>query len=229
MGSTKEFSDLGRRAQSAAYKRIGLLEALLERLAERPLAAIPVRELCEALSISEQTFFNTFRGKPGLLVLFVNLWSVEMQWRMQQVASGELALRVLFEASAEQMLRARWLMPEIIVHQIYASAGTLALESADPTLADKLLRYPEMPGVEALEPLPVERLVSAALEQAIEQGELPATVDVQLATRLACALFFGAPASMADPAEVAQLLRRGIASLWRALAEASPSASEGGS
>ena len=48
-------------------------------------------------------------------------------------------MRVLFETSAEQMLHSRWLMPEIIVHQIHAGAGTLALESADPTLADKLL------------------------------------------------------------------------------------------
>lgn len=218
--SALKFSDLAKRARNAASKRVGLLEALVARLDARPLAAIPVRELCDEVGVTEQTFFNTFRGKPGALVFFVMLWSVEMQWRMRREVSAHDALEALFDSSAAQMRRARWLMPEIIVHQIRAAAGELELEleSALPTLADKLLRFPELAGIEAFEPLPIHQLFGQQIERAVAGGELPPNTDTLLATRLCCALFFGAAASLADPDAVAELLHRSFETLWQGFA-----------
>ena len=111
MEPTPSFDSLGKRARNAAVKRMGLLDALVERLATRPLPVITVRELCDEVGIVEQTFFNIFGGKPALLMFYVMLWSIEMQWRMQRAASAEQGLQRVFEQSAERMQETPWLMP----------------------------------------------------------------------------------------------------------------------
>lgn len=217
MESTTNFDQLGKRARNAATKRVALLDALLSRLEVRPLPAITVRELCLEVGIAEQTFFNTFSGKPGALVFYVMLWSVEMQWRMARASSAHAALRLLFARSAEVMRRTPWLMPEIIVHQIRAKAGGLPVE-APPTVGDKLLRFPDLDGVAAIDPAPIGVLVGGAVARAIGADELPAGTDAGLVTRLLCALFFGAGASTPDPDAAADLLNDGFTTLWRGFA-----------
>ncbi|MFT7624105.1 MAG: hypothetical protein ACI9WU_003291 [Myxococcota bacterium] len=163
----------------------------------------------------EQTFFNTFGGKPALLIFYVMLWSIEMQWRMERAVSAEQALRLVFEQGAERMQETPWLMPEIIIHQIRAHAEGLP-PSAPPTLGDKLLRFRDMPGADALEPLPIQLLVGSGIRRAVEGGELPTETDQELLTRLLCGLFFGAAASSPEPAVVADILVRGFDALWLA-------------
>jgi AcrR family transcriptional regulator len=215
MESTPSFESLRKRPRKAAVKRIGLLDALLERLATRPLPAITVRELCDEVGMVEQTFFNTFGGKPAVLIFYVMLWSIEMQWRMERAASAEQALRLVFEQGAERMKETPWLMPEIIIHQIRAHAEGLP-PCAPPTLGDKLLRFRDMPGVDALEPLPIQHLLGNGVRRAIDGGELPAETDQELLTQLLCGLFFGAAASSPEPAVVAEILVRGFDVLWLA-------------
>ncbi len=213
MESTPTFEGLPKRPRNAALKRIGLLDALLERLATRPLPAITVRELCDEVGIAEQTFFNTFGGKPAVLIFYVMLWSIEMQWRMERAETARQALRLVFEEGAERMKGTRWLMPEIIVHQIRAQAEGLP-PCAPPTLGDKLLRFRDLPGAGALEPLPIQHLLGAGVGRAVDAGELPAETDQALLTRLLCGLFFGAAASSPEPTAVAEILLRGFDALW---------------
>ncbi|MCA9617502.1 MAG: TetR/AcrR family transcriptional regulator [Myxococcales bacterium] len=194
---------------------MGLLDALVERLATRPLPVITVRELCDEVGIVEQTFFNIFGGKPALLMFYVMLWSIEMQWRMQRAASAEQGLQRVFEQSAERMQETPWLMPEIIIHQLRGHADGLP-PCAPPTLGDKLLRFSDMPGAAALEPLPIQQLLGHGVRRAVAGGELPADTDQELLTRLLCGLFFGAAASSPEPAVVAQILVRGFDALWLA-------------
>lgn len=215
MESTPIFESLPKRTRNAAIKRIGLLDALVERLAERPLPSITVRELCAEVGMVEQTFFNTFSGKPAVLVFYVMLWSIEMQWRMEEATSAEQALRLVFEEGAAQMTRTPWLMPEIIVHQIRAHSDGMP-PCAPPAQADKLLRFRDMPGTIAFEPLPIQELLGRAVRLAITNGELPADTDRELLTHLLCGLFFGAAASSPRPAVVADVLVRGFDALWRA-------------
>ncbi len=214
MESATSFESLPKRARNAAEKRLGVLDALVRRLATRPLPTITVRELCDEVGISQQTFFNTFGGKPAVLVFYVMLWSIEMQWRMAHAASAEDALRLVFQESAERMRRTPWLMREIIVHQIRAHADGLA-PAAPPTLGDKLLRFRDMPGAQSAEPVPIQVLLGDSVRRAIGDGELPTHTNPELLTQLLCALFFGAAASSPEPAVVADVLLSGFDALWR--------------
>ncbi len=209
------FKSLPKRQQNAARKRVGLLDALLTRLATRSMPAITVRELCDEVGVAEQTFFNTFGGKPAVLSFHVMLWSIEMQWRMQRADTAEQALRSVFVQSALQMTSAPCLMPEIIVHQIRGRADGLPV-CAPPTRGDKLLRFSEMPGAVELEAQPIQLLLGGGVELAVTNGELPANTDQEQLTHLLCALFFGAAASSSDCGTVADVLMRGFDALWRA-------------
>ena len=69
------------RERKSARIKLALLDAALERMLKRPFAEITVKELCEAVEISEVTFFNYFHAKNELLRYYLRLWSVEVFWR----------------------------------------------------------------------------------------------------------------------------------------------------
>lgn len=212
------FDALGLRARKAAYAQLGLLDAVLARLAVGPLPSISVKECCAQVGVSEPTFFNYFGTKAGSLMSYVHLWSIQAQWHLARASTVRVGLQGLFDRVAAIVREVPWLMPEIIVFQVRAdgAADPKGLP-APPSVATKLLRFPELAGVEALQPLPVQDLFESALERAHSTGELSAgNLDVDLANRLLCSLFFGAAASNRDADRVADTLSRGLDLIWRA-------------
>ena len=92
----------GRRDRKLAQTRLALLTALRERLAERPLEEINVRELAEAADVSEATFYNHFPTKTDLAVYFVQLWSVDAGWHAAAADrhGPRAAFTAIFDATA---------------------------------------------------------------------------------------------------------------------------------
>jgi AcrR family transcriptional regulator len=184
----------------------------LDRLATAPLSEVNVAEVCAEVGVSAPTFFNYFSAKTGALVFYVYLWSVEMQWHMDRATSGRRALEVLFDRTAKSIRKTPWLMPEIIVHQIRSAPAQAKPEPAlpPPSVADKLIRFPRLAGIEELQPLGIQTLVDKALLRAVDDAELPSSIDLELANRLLVSLFFGAAASQRNPKIVADTLSRGL-------------------
>lgn len=212
----------GLRERKEAQKRLALLDAVLSRLAARPLAEIKVTDLCEEVAISEQTFFNTFGSKTSVLVYFVSLWSIEMQWRMARADEPRAALELLFEATVDQQRRWPWLMPEIVAEQLRARASELPTDPL-PSATDKMLRFPAMDGIEELDPLPIGALVESQVAEAMRRGDLGGSRrDRQLIVSHLVALFFGATAATKDSDEHEALLRAGLASVWDSAAQEEP-------
>jgi len=217
------FDALPLRARKAARTRLALLDAVLIRLADGPMDTVNVTEICRDVGVSQPTFFNYFGTKPGTLVFYVQLWSLEVQWHMERAASGREALQTLFDRTADAIRATRWVMPEIIIHQIRAAGDPSSLtkgkQVGPPTVADKLLRFPNHADIAELSPRGVHLLMADALERAVRGGELPPTVDRDLAIRLLTSLFFGAAASSPDADRAADTLSNGLALLWAGLAE----------
>ncbi len=210
---------LGLRERKAATKRLALLDALLKRLSDRPLEQITVRELCAEVGVSEQTFFNTFGSKASVLVYFVMLWSIEMQALMKGASNARHALEALFAQSAQLQMRFPWVMPAVISEQFRARHQGLSVAPV-PTLADKWIRFGEQDAEEAFEPfekaeaLPVGAMIGAQLSRAVEHGALSRHVDRELLERQLVSLFFGATSAVHDPAELPDVMVRGLVALW---------------
>jgi hypothetical protein len=75
-----EQPDFPLRQRKYARTKLALMNAALERLKDKSLEEISVRELCEEAEVSEATFFNYFPSKTDLLVYFVQLWTIEAGW-----------------------------------------------------------------------------------------------------------------------------------------------------
>lgn len=206
------------RARKAARTRLALLDAVLARLVHGPLSTVSVAEVCAEVGVSQPTFFNYFGTKSGVLVFYVYLWSIEMQWRMGRAGSGRDSIQLVFDRSAAAVEETPWLMPEIVVFQIRSASDPDALKQVPPpSVADKLMRFGELEGAESLEPMGVQDLFARALGQARDEGELSASTDLDLANRLLTSLFFGSAASQRDASIAADTLSRGLDIIWNGL------------
>ncbi|MFT5460201.1 MAG: AcrR family transcriptional regulator [Myxococcota bacterium] len=181
------------RQTKAAKIRLALLDALVERLVERPLDGIPTKELCRAVGISEPTFYKYFPQKSDLLTYFIQLWSVEGAARAFTVAEADGALaglHTLFEDTGDGFVKHPALMLEVIRHQ-----SRMGPEHVLQPLAsiDRRLRFGDRPDLDALPDLGLGALLPDLIGRAICEGALPASVDVgSLTLALAC-IFFGVP------------------------------------
>ncbi len=178
------------RQRKAANTRIGLIEALLARVDDRPLAAISVTELCEEVGISPATFFNYFPTKEALLVYFVQLWSVQMAAAVASHPEDDPlgAIEVLFQATAAQHLQHSGVMAEIVALQ----ARSDLKPCPPPTDADLRRAFPGEPELlEAPRDAGLEALIPPLLRRAIALGQLPAHTPVQMVFAAIVAIFFG--------------------------------------
>lgn len=178
------------RERKAANTRVGLLEALLSRLDDRPLADIAVKELCSEVGISQATFFNYFPDKTGLLVFFLGLWSVEMAGLIVAHDRDDPlgAIQAVFLETARQSDAHPGAQAEIVAFQARYVADT------PPTItdADLLRAYPDRPELlDVPRDAGLERLLAPLLQRAIELGHLPAHTDPMTAMMGIATVFFG--------------------------------------
>lgn len=217
------------RERKAADTRLRLLQALLERIDERPLADIPVKELCHEAGVSPATFFNYFESKYDLVRFFLRLWSVQMAAIVVgHDADDPLgAIEAIFHTTDAQSEPHPGLLAEIIAHQArYPSTGF----GPAPTDADLLRAFPDQPELlDVPRQAGLDELLPPLIARAIELGHLPPGTDPDTVLLGVATIFFGAgvlrrqiPGLPAPVAYGAQLRR-----LWAALrAEAPPGPSE---
>ena len=184
------------RQRKLAETRLGLLRAAIEAIDSSPLEAVSVRSLCEAVGISEAGFFNYFPKKTDLLVYFIQIWSLEMAWHAERLArdkGGLAAIAGIFTLTARQVAEHPGVMAEIIAHQARTSEVPAMREL---TTAEHLLAFPHLDGIENVRGAGLESLIPPLLEQAVERGELPTTLDRRQALFAIAAVFFGVPTTL---------------------------------
>lgn len=192
MAKGTETAELSRRERKLAQTRLGLLEALLARLAERPLEAIAVRELCDAVDISEASFFNHFPSKHDLLVYYVQLWSLEAAWHARQAAceGPRAAIEAVFRFTGKEAARHPRVMAEVIAFQARMAEAPRPREL---TRAERILAFPDRPGIEAIEVLGIEEVLRPYVRQAIAGGALSCALEPRTVMLSLASVFFGVP------------------------------------
>lgn len=206
------------RARSYARSRLAVLDALVERLDQRPLEEIPVHEICEAAGVSQATFFNHFGSKSAVLVYFVQLWSIEVGHRAREVArqhGPSAAIFDLFDRAAADGVAHPGVMTEVVVHQ-----ARLAAPPSPPeiTPTERAMRFPHLPDAATLPATGLDGLLPALLAEAVARGELPDDTDVDLTFVMLAGFFFGTPIAVrrVDPGLVGPLWRAQLATLFAA-------------
>jgi len=104
---------LSLREKKYATQKLKILDAFIEKLKTKSLADVSVKEIAQALEISEMTFFNYFKSKREVLLYFIELWSLEMQLKIEGMESIE-AIYLVFEETAKLIEQNYQLFMEIV-------------------------------------------------------------------------------------------------------------------
>ena len=220
--------DIPLRQRKKARTRLALLDAFLERLRQKPMSEITVKELCEAAEVSEWTFFNYFPRKNDLFTYFTRLWSIETTWQARRAAGGVeglAAIEAVFDRAALVFEENPRLLLEMAIF-IASEPQKAATKKKMISQAERLLRFPDLEGIEDIPQGNITSIFSANLKAALAAGELPEGADVEAAILNLEAIFYGLPMRLAMRNilhTVAVAYRRQLKILWaglRAIAEA---------
>lgn len=215
-------SQLPLRERKFARTKLALLDAMLERLREKPLADITVRELCDVVEVSEATFFNYFKKKDDLLRYFVQIWTLEVSLVATEAAGedgGVDYIGAVFEHTGRRIADNPRVMLEIIGYISSSPPEDLACTPEPLGAAERLQAFPDIEDVVAVEECEIDAMFRSGIERAKKRGELPERVDTEAAVAAVIAIFFGIPLWHAarEPAAVASLYAASLKTLWTGL------------
>jgi AcrR family transcriptional regulator len=207
------------RERKFARTRLSLADAATRHLEAASFESLSVKALCERVQISEATFFNYFPRKDDLIIYLDRLWTLELNWYGRQAAEQQRGLAVietLFRYTSIQIQKKPGLMGEIIAHEARARERSQGMEI---TLAERLMAFPDLAGIEDLSDDSLESLLRNALQDGIDQGDLPVNSAIAAAMVALVSIFYGVPLAMqhANPAAIGAMYRQQLALLWAGL------------
>jgi len=215
----RRFEALPQREKKHARTKVSLLHALVDRLEGRTLEDVSVRELCDAVQISEASFFNYFPKKSDVLVYFVELWSIEAGAHADHALKerGALeAIEAVFALTASAVKQHPSVMAEVIAHQARMSEPPGLVEVS---LAERLFAFPELLGADKIEPRGLDAILPRLLDEAVRRGELPRGIDKNMAFLALGAMFFGVPLLLrrTAPEYVGPAFKAQLSLIWAGL------------
>jgi AcrR family transcriptional regulator len=207
------------RERKFARTRLSLADAATRHLEAASFETLSVKALCERVQISEATFFNYFPKKEDLIIYLDRLWTLELNWYGRQAAEQEKGLAVieaLFRYTSIQIQKKPGLMGEIIAHEARARERSQGMEI---TLAERLMAFQDLTGIKDLPDDSLESLLRNALQDAIDQGDLPVNTAIAAAMVALVSIFYGVPLAMqhANPAAIGAMYRQQLSLLWSGL------------
>jgi len=125
------------RERKYATQKLKILDAFDEKLKEKSLADISVKEIAMELEISEMTFFNYFGSKKEVLIYFIELWNLEMQILIEGKEPIE-SIYLIFEKTAKTIEKNPNLFMEIV--SAMALYG-VAKKDIKISKAERILRF----------------------------------------------------------------------------------------
>jgi AcrR family transcriptional regulator len=188
-----EEHNISLRERKHAHTKIALVRAAQERMKTRRLEAISVKEICEAVPVSEVTFYNYFSQKTDLLLYSVRLIGVEMAWHLrqwEQEKSGLEIIEALFEFTGRKAEEKPLVVSEAISFFVQKRQKP---RLNGISVAERLIAFPDLPGIEDIQPRDFEmhQILEPYLADAAEQGQLPKTADIKAVALMLEAVHIG--------------------------------------
>jgi AcrR family transcriptional regulator len=216
------------RERKKAVTRLAILDAVITRLDEKPLADITIEEICEDADISRGTFFQYFPQKPDVLVFYGLLWNLEAMWTATcspDVTSGIHAIEQMFTSLGQEVETHPRLWMEIVsvrslMPEKFAAMGTR--EADQIPAVERLIRFPGLPGIESIPEGNFRQFFMYNLKAAIDRKELPQTTDIETAFLSLACTFYGIPLMSFDktPVRCSAAFASQLALLWKGLKSA---------
>jgi len=216
------------RERKYAQTKLAMMNAVIERLDKKSFDTMSVKELADAVPVSEATFFNYFSKKSDLIGYVSQLWAMEVCWRGNQVAQespGLPVIQAVFDRTAKQIQDQPKLMGELIAWQARLREKP---ELPPVTLAEQQLAFPELSGVEDTPETGIEALLAANLQKAIDRNDLPANTPINTIMVTLISIFYGVPLALrlANPSAIGNMYRQQLTLLWNGIRAATTVSSD---
>ena len=215
------------RERKYARTKLALVNAAIQRLEATPMEEITVNSLCDDIEISEATFFNYFAKKGDLLDYYVQLWTLEITWKIRSSGqTGTAAIDALFATAAQQFQQHPGLMGEVLARlaRLREKPASQAIGRAERHRAfEKVINEENASEIEALDVSGLDAVLLPALQQAINKGDLPGNTHVPTAMLGLVSLFYGIPLllRMSNPDAIAISYRQQLTIFWQGMRAAS--------
>lgn len=213
------------RDRKKAQTRLSILDAVINRLYEKPLSNITIEEICYDVDISKPTFFLYFPQKTDVLVLYGLLWNLEALWMVTnspKIALGLGALEYVFKWNGQKVDDHPRLWMEIVAiralePQKFAQMGCNGADQI--SYVERVIRFPNLKGIKTIPEGNFKRLFHINLQAAIENGELHKSTDIDSAFMSLACIFYGVPLMSFDKPEIncASAYRDQLQLLWKGL------------
>lgn len=187
-------SQISLRDRKYAKTKSELMQAVVSRLKAQTLEEINVKDVCDEVQVSETTFFNYFPSKNDVIVYFVQLWSIDASWSMRrclQDGGTHLdAIRTLFDRTVDSEVESPGVMAEVVAHQA-KSRSKFLFQPLTP--AEYVQHFSGLSGIEEIEGQGIESLLAEQIVAAIQNNEIPASIDQETLGLTLMSIFFATP------------------------------------
>jgi len=136
-------ADYGKRALNKAQTRLDILNAAYRMTETVNFRDLKVKDIAQAVGITEMTFFNHYAKKEDILRYMMGIWTLDIAaQQLSTPLAGEAAIRRLFALTARQIKQYPRMMVSFIA---YIVTNEISPEAEVIEAPDRYLRYPEMP------------------------------------------------------------------------------------
>lgn len=185
------------REKKYAKTKLALLNEFIARSRVMKFADISIKEICEAVEVSEATFYNYFPQKKDVVFYHKALLGLRLGWIISNELKGQTPIQIIHEIFniMSHSVEDRNLFYEFVMIMIAEENRRNALDFP-LTAAEKYYAYPELKGIELIDYKNIEDLLRDQLENAKGQGLILPEVNIEEALISLFSIMIGAPLCM---------------------------------
>jgi AcrR family transcriptional regulator len=207
------------REKKYAKTKIALAKAFLERLKSTRFADISIKEVCNAVEVSEGTFYNYFSNKIELARYFERLTLLKVAWELQKKEQQLEPLEMIeyaFDLMAIE-INQPFLFYEMV--SLFTAERVKLKEGQALTGAEKYFAFPECNDIEKVKVVTIENLFSEVIAKAQKKGTISKKIRTDDILTNLMAILIGVPLAIEieDFDKINRLYRSQLALLWKAV------------
>lgn len=136
-------AEYGKRALNRAQTRLKILNAVYNMTADVNFRDLKVKDIAQAVGITEMTFFNHFARKEDILRYMMGIWALDLVVQQYQTPlKGQAAIRRLYARTAQLVRQHPRMMVGFIAYLVTNEIGN---EAEVIEAAERSLLHPDMP------------------------------------------------------------------------------------
>ena len=207
------------REKKYAKTKIALAKAFLERLKSTRFSDISIKEVCNAVEVSEGTFYNYFSNKIELARYFERLTLLKVAWEVQKKEQQLEPLKMIeyaFDLMAIEISQP-FLFYEMV--SLFTAERIKFKEGQALTEAEKYFAFPGYNDIEKVKVVTIKNLFSELINKAQKKGTISKKLKANDILTNLMAILIGMPLTIEieDFHKINRFYHNQLSLVWKAV------------